>query len=181
MELADITLPNYRVSSLIDNLDQLIDCCITDDATLNHKYKSCGYYYRKFCEIMIQKQDYSEDDIKDFQKNVDSFMEIWCSIGGKRMMTNYFHMLGSGHIKYYMKEWGNLYRYEQEGWESLNALIKSRFFLHTQRGGFVAKGESAGSDPIVSNRAGSLGKWFVRNLLWKSGKANEYMCKRQHN
>ena len=139
LELGDITLPNYRITSLIQKLDLLIDCCLHDDEVKKEQYKECGEYYRKFSAIMTQKEDYSEADIDRFQGYVDAFMKVWVSIGGKRMMTNYFHLLSSGHVKYYMTEWGNLYRYEQEGWESLNALIKSTYFLHTHRGGHVRK------------------------------------------
>jgi hypothetical protein len=47
---------------------------------------------------------------------------------GVEGITNYLHMLGSGHIKYYMEIHGNLYKYSQQGWESLNAKYK-HFFL----------------------------------------------------
>ena len=88
------------------------------------------------------------------------------------MDDKFFHMLASGHINYYMKEWRNLYRYEQEGWEFLNALIKSTYYKHTQRGEFVCKDTFDNTeDSILSNRGQSVGKWIVRNILWKSGKA----------
>ena len=174
MELGDITIPNYRITLLMEKMELLIDLSISFNDDLKNKYKQCAQYYREFVKIMIQKDEFSDDDIANYQQNVDSFMKIWCSMGGRRMMTNYFHMLASGHVKYYMKEWGNLYRYEQEGWESLNALIKTKFFRHTKRGGFVCK-DSDTDKKVLSNRAGALGKWIVRNLLWRSGKAFE--CK----
>jgi hypothetical protein len=36
-------------------------------------------------------------------------------------------MLGSSHISYYMKLHGNLYKYSQQGWESLNEKFKFSF------------------------------------------------------
>jgi hypothetical protein len=36
-------------------------------------------------------------------------------------------MLGSGHVKYYMVEHHNLFKYSQQGWESLNAKYKQVF------------------------------------------------------
>jgi hypothetical protein len=36
-------------------------------------------------------------------------------------------MLSSGHIKYYMEEHRNLYKYSQQGWESLNSKVKQFF------------------------------------------------------
>jgi hypothetical protein len=40
-------------------------------------------------------------------------------------MTNYFHMIGSGHMTYFLWEWHNLYRYLQQGREALNSIIKT--------------------------------------------------------
>ena len=161
---------------MINNLDVLIDICVSDIDRRKDKFKECAILYRNFIEILIQKEDYTPDNVKKFQDNVDQFMEIWCSLGGKRMMTNYFHMLASGHIKYYMETWKNMYRYEQEGWESLNALIKT-YFLHTKRGGYTSKESNDNGEVNInlSSRAGPIGKWAVRSILWKSGLAFEYL------
>jgi hypothetical protein len=39
-------------------------------------------------------------------------------------MTNYIHMILSGHLAFYLIKWGNLRKYSQQGWESLNLLMK---------------------------------------------------------
>ena len=44
-------------------------------------------------------------------------------------------MIGSGHIFEYMKQWGNLTNYSQQGWEALNALIKLCFSQRTSKDG----------------------------------------------
>ncbi len=48
---------------------------------------------------------------------------------GKEGVTNYIHMLASGHIKYYMTVYWNLYKYSQQGWESLNENTKLTFLI----------------------------------------------------
>jgi hypothetical protein len=48
-------------------------------------------------------------------------------------------MLGSGHIKHYMTIHHNLYKYSQQGWESLNEKFKLMLFNHMQRGGNFGK------------------------------------------
>jgi hypothetical protein len=50
-------------------------------------------------------------------------------------MMNYIHMVTSRHLTFYMREWGNLYKYSQQGWGAFNSLIKSVYFCWTQRGG----------------------------------------------
>lgn len=84
-------------------------------------------------------------------------------------MTNYIHMLGSSHISYYMKTHGNLYKYSQQGWESLNDKVKLSFFNHTQRGG------NFGTDVEENEKSylKSIFMFFQRELLWISGLAEE--------
>jgi hypothetical protein len=36
--------------------------------------------------------------------------------------------MGSGHISYFMKQHHNLYKFSQQGWESLNEKFKLIFF-----------------------------------------------------
>lgn len=54
---------------------------------------------------------------------------------GKEGITNYTHMLTSGHIKNFMEAHRNLYTYSLQGWENLNEKFKLTFFNHTQHGG----------------------------------------------
>jgi hypothetical protein len=86
------------------------------------------------------------------------------------VVTNYIHMLGSGHVKYYMAVHCNLYKYSQQGWESLNAKLKQLFFSHTQRGG----NEGGNAEETQHSYLHSVIKAFQRELLWISGDAKAY-------
>jgi hypothetical protein len=57
------------------------------------------------------------------------FSQEYIKIVGVEGITNYIHLLGSGHVKYYMQEHQNLYKYSQQGWESLNANFKQVFLI----------------------------------------------------
>jgi hypothetical protein len=72
--------------------------------------------------ILWQQHGYTDDFIKTFQTKIDEFFlqYIELSGAGKEEITNYIHMLGSGHISYFMKQHHNLYKFSQQGWESLN-------------------------------------------------------------
>jgi len=61
--------------------------------------------YRDAMEILRQPQDYTDDDIKDFQRKMDRFFTAYVetSGAGKQGITNYIHLLGSSHISYFMK------------------------------------------------------------------------------
>ena len=62
-------------------------------------------------EIVHQKHDFSNEDIPNFQKNIDEWFQDWIYLTGAGFMTNYIHMLGSGHISECMFKWRNLYEH----------------------------------------------------------------------
>ncbi len=72
-----------------------------------------------------------------------------------------------------MKLHGNLYKYSQQGWESLNEKFKLSFFNHTQRGG------NFGSEAAEHERSylKSIYMFFQREILWMSGVAEQHFSK----
>jgi hypothetical protein len=90
----------------------------------------------------------------------------WIALLREKGVTNYFHMLGSGHFRYYLMEWRNLYRYSQQGWESLNSQIKQVYFRRTQRGGHGGKASERNS------KVKPIARWVQRKLYWMSGKSD---------
>jgi hypothetical protein len=63
------------------------------------------------------------------------FFEAWVDLfHGLSGMTNYFHMIESGHMTNFLREWRTFYQYSQHGWEALNLLIKSIYYRWSQWG-----------------------------------------------
>jgi hypothetical protein len=122
--------------------------------------------------ILRKRSEYTEQDIINFQIEIGDFFTAYVeqSGAGKEGVTNYIHMLGSSHISYYMKTHGNLYKYSQQGWESLNEKFKLSFFNHTQRGGNFG----TGSDKNERSYLKPLLMFFQRELLWTSGLAEQH-------
>jgi len=61
-----------------------------------------------------------------------------------------------------MQEWKCLHHFSQQGWEALNALIKSYFFCHTNRGG-LSKNATKKSKLL------GIARWLQRRMMWYSG------------
>jgi hypothetical protein len=76
----------------------------------------------------------------------------------KEGITNYIHMIGSGHIADYLFKWKNLYRFSQQGWEAMNSLIKTFFFRRTSHGGGVRGGKKSRLIPIA--------RWLQRRMVF---------------
>ena len=76
----------------------------------------------------------------------------------------------SGQIKYYMELHRNLYKYSQQGWESLNSKFKQVYFRHTQRGGNYG----CNTEENERTHLCSIMKAFQREVLWISGEAENH-------
>ena len=127
---------------------------------------NCIGSYREAMVIARSHNDLSNDEICSFQKLIDNFYQSWIKLAlGKRGMTNYIHLLGSGHISEFLFRWRNLYAHSQQGWEALNSLVKSVYFCRSSRGG--GKG--------LKSKLYAVARWSQRRMLWASGYTFEYM------
>jgi hypothetical protein len=79
-------------------------------------------------------------------------------------VTNYIHMLGAGHIRYYLRKWGNLHRFQNQGWEAYNAMITSFWHHRTRKGG----------GKLNRSKIVPIAQWILRLMLWKTGVAQRY-------
>ena len=85
--------------------------------------------------IILQKRtNYKEQEILDFQEYYDLFAQDWLELWGEAGVTNYIHMGISSHIADNMTHFKYMYRFSQQGWENINALLKTFFFRRTNHG-----------------------------------------------
>jgi hypothetical protein len=73
-------------------------------------------------------------------------------------------MLGSGHIRYFLRQWGNLYKLQNQGWEQYNARDAAFWHHRTTKGG--SKNDRSKILPIA--------RWLLRLMLWKTGEGEHY-------
>ncbi len=174
-----VSLSNKKTRKLMDTIGNIIDHIFQhpDDAPMQNIWHSMMQKYNSAIRILRKKSEYTNDDIARFQELIDDFFLSYIedSGAGKEGVTNYLHMLASGHIKYYMTVHRNLYKFSQQGWESLNAKYKLTFFNHTQRGGNfgkdMAENERSYLKPIFMA--------FQREIFWISGIGEDYFLAKQ--
>jgi len=161
-EVGIICLDNNRTRKVINSFDLFIDLCIVEDDK-KQQWKTCIDHYRKAMKLLRQKTNLSSGEIERFQSHVDAFFVIWVNLTGHEGVTNYIHMLASGHISEYLVYWGNLYDHSQQGWEAFNSLIKTFFFRRTGRGGAGNQGRGPKS------RLRPIARWLSRRVIWMCG------------
>jgi hypothetical protein len=172
-KIGTITMDNNRTRLIVRHINALIDCCIVDVSKKN-RYKSCIGKYRDAIIMLRKKSDFTDDQIVEFQRLLDDFFQEWVSLDGDKGVTNYIHMLGSGHISDYLFHWRNLYQHSQQGWESFNALMKTVWFRRTGRGGAGNHGTGKKS------RVLPIARWLSRRIIWMCGYTMEEIEERYY-
>jgi hypothetical protein len=112
-------------------------------------------------ETMSQHEDFSDEKLDAFQECFDTSTELWTTLCGRDAISNYIHLIITGHLMYCLRKWRNFYRYENEGWEHLNASIAYYYFNRKQRGGSAGALSKEASSKILP-----IGLWFLRRLFW---------------
>lgn len=169
-----VSLSNSKTRKFVSEIGVLIDYVFhhPEDAEKKHIWHTLIQDYSDAMDILLMRSEYTDEHISEFQRKIDDFFAAYVekSGAGKEGVTNYIHMLASGHIRYYMITHRNLYKYSQQGWESLNEKFKLTFFNNTQRGGNFGKN----TDEAERSYLKSVYRAFQRELLWVSGLAEDY-------
>ena len=160
-EIGPITMDNVRTRRVVDALDTLVDFCVTDQARAA-LWMNALNNYRTAMILVRKRDDFINTEIASYQRHADLFFQSWVKLWQKEGITNYIHMIGSGHIADYLYKWRNLYRFSQQSWEAMNSLVKTFFFRRTNHGGGV-RGASKKSRLIP------IARWLQRRLVFLCG------------
>jgi hypothetical protein len=121
--------------------------------------------------LCVKKKDFTDDEIHQFQVNIDDFFQVWVRLYSYAGCTNYIHLLSSGQ---YMFRWQNLHRISQQGWEHFNSLLKVFFFRRTAHGGHGGWSKTRDLATITENKLRPIGLWLQRQMLWICGIGDSY-------
>jgi hypothetical protein len=96
--------------------------------------------------------------IDEFQCIADEFFQKWLDLTGYDGIMNYIHMLGVGHIRFFLTKWKNLNRFSNQGWEAYNAMIAAFWHHYTGKGG--------GKNEKQRSKVLPIARWILRFMLW---------------
>ena len=153
----------------MDNFEKILNISIVDTNIRKELNEAVFKYNRSMIIFRKKDADYTPEELLEFKCLSNSFCTINAKIYGRKIFTNYFHMLIANHMHDYMVEWGNLHTYSQQGQESLNSLIKSFFFRRTNK--------SEGKNNMKRTRLKLIMRLLQRRILWISGIANKILDK----
>ncbi len=74
-----------------------------------------AFKYLEVIKLAFQYDDFGDEYVEMFQDLVDEWFYLYVELLGLPGITNYIHLVGAGHLYYYLKCWGSLYCYQQQG------------------------------------------------------------------
>jgi len=168
IRLEPVQVKNNVSRSIINHIDTIIEAAFPPGDAMASSLIIALSKYKEAMGLLTQHRELTEEETDHFQDLIDDFFEAWVDIFGDEGITNYIHMLGSGHILYFMKTYGCLYLYSQQGWESLNSTIQTFIIQNSQRGGH-GSGQNKTKSYIFP-----LVRMIIRDLLWKTYEADKF-------
>jgi len=163
--LGEVKFSNWRARRIIEEFDGLADLCIPEtELELRQQWKGIATQYLEVIRLLRRKKNFNSNQIDAFQQKADSFFMNWLALVGYDGITNYVHMLGAGHIRFFLRKWGSLYRLQNQGWEQYNGRVAAFWHHRTSKGG--SKYDKSKILPIA--------KWLLRLMLWKTGEGENY-------
>jgi polyhydroxyalkanoate synthesis regulator protein len=169
LKLESLQVRNQTVRKMLDSIDIIVeDAAGESDDEFKTKMIFAVASFKEAMKILTTHRSLTEEEMERFQDKIDDFYEAWIDLFGEEGITNYIHLLGSGHMLYFLKKYGCLYIYSQQGWEDLNNRCQAYLLHNTSRGGY-GSGQGKGKSytfPIV--------RFILRDLLWKTGDADIY-------
>ena len=169
VQLENVQFRNQVGRGFMKKIDTLIEYAITDEALRIKLVHAISLYMQGMCILTLHRL-LEEEEKELFQDYMDDFFEEWIAIYGIDGMSNYMHMLGSGHMLYFLQKYNCLYLYSQQGWEALNNRIQAYIHQNSGRGGRNT-GVNGGQSYIFP-----LVRFVLRDLLWKTGEADRFFA-----
>jgi hypothetical protein len=171
VRLESLQVWNQTARKIIASFDIIVENAVPEsDREFKAKVISAVTLYREAMKLLTLNRNLDEDEVEEFQDHIDDFYELWIDLFGEEGITNYTHILGSGHMMYFLKKYNCLYMYRQQRWDDLNNRCQAFLLHNTSRGGF-GSGEGKSKSytfPIV--------RFILRDLLWKTGDSDIFFC-----
>ena len=159
-----INLENSKVRKIIENLHDIVHSSYVDECKKEDPKEAIDCYDVAFTVVRKNDEDYTAEELLSCKMNMNKFCSTMVQEHGRKIFTNYFHCVITNYLYDHMLEWKNLSRHSQQGWESLNALLKSFFFRRTSKGGGKTK-----------SKMHPMAKLIQRRVMWMSGIADKIL------
>lgn len=174
VQLEPIQERNTVVRGMLHCIDKITEGAIPEgEQAFKAKLIFACAKYTDAMKILTAHRPLTEEEQDQFQDLIDDFFESWLEMFGNDGMTNYLHLLGSGHVLYFLRKYKCLYIYSQQGWEALNSICTAYILQNSSRGGYGSgqNGKKSYIFPLI--------RYIMRDLLWKTKMADYFFIEKE--
>jgi hypothetical protein len=170
---------------LFSRHEELIDVVfpadeIEGDATLAKRkadYLKIFAMHIEIFEDLRQPHDFAEDEIIALQRKIDEFGRLIVSTCSGKDITNYIHISIAGHIRFFLRRFGNLYRHSNNNLEGCVKATRTYAQRGTQHGGFSGQGAKLNTNVVRNHKRHRMTKamsdHFVSRLAFAMSKFDD--------
>ena len=126
--------------------------------------------YLPMMSLLRKHEDFTDLEIDTCHTFTAKFMGQWVDLMDGQSITNYIHLVGSGHLTYFLVRYRNLYKYSQQGWEALNQKLKYYYFHNTNHGGMC--GNKQGN--VSGDHVMPFMRLVQRSIMWQLGLGDKF-------
>ena len=104
-----LSFSNVTARRLVSNIDQIFDLVFkyhNDDVVRTQLFHDClNVMFPPIITALRKRSSFSNEEMTQLQKDIDKWYHAWMMLTSLEGMTNYIHLLGSGHISYYLRKY----------------------------------------------------------------------------
>ena len=96
-------------------------------------------------------------------------------------MTNYIHILDTGHVTCYLLKKRNLYHYSNQAWDHLNKRVKQYYLTKIQSGSHNKYSGDSITNALKCPHTLPLARWLQRVTVWNIGYGYQHFETKERN
>jgi len=181
-KLADYKISYVRNNRVLEVMDEIIDACDLEE-TQALMFKNLFKLWSSIKKQLLNEKQFEPTDIENLESDIHDFKILYLDNFGTNYVTNYIHILISGHVIEMIERYGNLAIFSGIGFENLVGRVRSFYFKRTNRGGNKGRGKSRCKSKASENLRGFMLRRYARiigEILKKNPEGDQSFIDKLH-
>ena len=113
-KVGELKSDNRQTRKMLRNAMLIVIASVTDSER-KEKNNQCLNNSTRALELLSEKTNFSDQEIKSFQSMIDLLFQHWVELWGEKSTSNCTHIYQPGHTSELLRYWKDLCKYSQQG------------------------------------------------------------------